>query len=344
MLKLSYGMLVILMNFFIFSASAASPDCTVEKSRVGPFIESFEEVNKVVQVLCKDKDKHYSTQELDSLTNRAMIVANLEANIYLKSSVSYVEGWFGPVWQYDETSTPPTKLIFPERRFNTIGDYSFFAVNGEANKKVKNDVLMQCQNDYKCVDLFKNLEYLLNRLTQPVRDIKLSKTIDYLSSLNTEWDNFGKEARSQTFLDIIVTTAFYEKNDNYHDNFQPPPERQFFALHPTLIIENVPAALDGDELDEAIAIEIFGINYWRGAKLCGGLPCGVSLIGTYSDRAGVEESGWGFMFHLDNKYSFGVTKHSGDVGVFFTLDLLKLFEDKKTQINKVKNSIQEKFK
>jgi len=57
----------------------------------------------------------------------------------------------------------------------------------------------------------------------------------------------------------------------------------------------------------------------------------------------VKVKGWGLMFHIDNSYSFWVTKHGGDAGVYITDDIFKLFEDKKSQVAQFKESIRGSF-
>lgn len=133
-------------------------------------------------------------------------------------------------------------------------------------------------------------------------------------------------------IKIALTSYLYEMRygKSEHD-FQSPPKVQWFALCPAVLIENVSDAADGQQLQESLALEIIGFNYWQ--ETCFNLACGASLIVNYSDRAGVEDVGWGAMFHIDNSYSFGITVHDFDdqnVGFFVTADLLKLFQDKKT--------------
>ena len=110
---------------------------------------------------------------------------------------------------------------------------------------------------------------------------------------------------------------------------------QWFALHPSVIIENVSEAVDGQELQESLALELIGFNYWKDG--CFNTACGASLIASYADREGIEGLGWGVMFYADNAYSFGVTKHGNDAGFFINVDLLKLFQDKKKSFQQYKN-------
>lgn len=151
-----------------------------------------------------------------------------------------------------------------------------------------------------------------------------------------EWMKFIDESRSQTFIDIATTSFIYEwRYGNGEHDFQSPPEVQWFVLHPSVLIENVSNAEDGQQLQESLALEVIGFNYWN--EKCFGFACGASLIVNYTDRENVDDTGWGVMLHADNSYSFGFTRHGGDSGFFVTVDLLKLFQDKKSSFQQYKD-------
>ena len=92
-------------------------------------------------------------------------------------------------------------------------------------------------------------------------------------------------------------------------------------------------ASDGEQMKEALAVEWLGVNYWNWK-----IPFGISAVSTYADRASVKDISHGLMFHVNNKYSFGLTRNGDDNGIFFTLDLLKLFEDKQSNFTKYRDS------
>ncbi|WP_325892050.1 hypothetical protein [Grimontia sp. NTOU-MAR1] len=144
------------------------------------------------------------------------------------------------------------------------------------------------------------------------------------------WDRYLTEARSQTLFDRLLTAGIYSDYLK-ESHFQLPPEYQFFAFHPSVLMEYVDDAADGSQFKAALAVEWIGINAWQS---CFGanFACGASIVSTYSDRAGVDDFGHGLMFHIENSYSFGVTERDGDVGYFLTVDLLKAFEDKKSEV------------
>jgi hypothetical protein len=121
-----------------------------------------------------------------------------------------------------------------------------------------------------------------------------------------------------------------EKKHFYKDYLVGPPKRQWHAIQPGVVIENVSDAEDGENVEYSLAMEWIGINWWEDSII--GIPLGVSLVSIYADRSTVNDVGHGVMFHFDNKYSVGVSDHDGDTGIFVTMDLLKLFMDKKKNI------------
>jgi hypothetical protein len=119
-----------------------------------------------------------------------------------------------------------------------------------------------------------------------------------------------------------------------------PMEKQWFALHPSIVIENVSDAADGDELAEALAIEWIGVNWWDADSSPIKYPFGVSLVSVYSDRVDVEEVGHGLMFHFGNSMSIGITDHDGDTGVAVTVDVLSLMARKKQHWESYKTELE----
>jgi len=157
-----------------------------------------------------------------------------------------------------------------------------------------------------------------------------------LNALAKDWDAYFDGARAQTFADIVVTT-FLEENHFSKDYLVGPPERQWFVLHPNVVLESVNAAPDGDNLTAALSIEWIGVNWWQDTVI--GVPFGVSLASVYSDRPGVNDVGHGATFYFDNKYMIGYANHGGDHGFYISMDLLKLFENEKEQAERYRNRI-----
>lgn len=150
-----------------------------------------------------------------------------------------------------------------------------------------------------------------------------------------EWERFFKESRYQYLWEKWLTAKAYSKKLK-GDKFAPPPQYQIHLLRPWVVMEYVGNAVDGSQFKGAISLEVIGINYWNGGYRSFDwidFPFGVSAVVTFSDREGVDDVAYGAMFHAMNSYSFGVTaRGSGEVGVFLTADLLKVFSDKQSEL------------
>jgi hypothetical protein len=157
-----------------------------------------------------------------------------------------------------------------------------------------------------------------------------------LGALSRQWDSYFEGARSQSFVDIALTSLFERKHFK-SDTLVGPPERQWFLLHPNLVVENIQAAPDGENSKLALTIEWIGVNWWRDSLI--GIPFGVSLTSLYSDRPGVRDVGHGVSLYFDNKYVVGYANHGGKNGVFVSMDVLKLFEDKTKQAERYRDWI-----
>lgn len=148
--------------------------------------------------------------------------------------------------------------------------------------------------------------------------------------LGKQWDDFLFHSRSETILELALNSAIYRANETAQ--FGPPPNRQFIILHPDIVIENVGGAIDGDKSKEALMVEVFGANWWDQKRWY--VPTGVSAIVLYADRANVDDVGYGIAVHFRSVYTLGYADHGGDGGLFISMDLLKLVQDKKGMLEK----------
>jgi hypothetical protein len=157
-----------------------------------------------------------------------------------------------------------------------------------------------------------------------------------------QWQRFFDESRSQTFIERLATAHFYA--DSLKDTqFSLPPQKQVVLIHPSVLLEYVDAANDGDQFKAALAIEWFGINYWDRCFNSFNIGCGASIMSSYTDRAGINDHGLGIMIHIDNSYSLGTTYRDGDYSFLLSVDLLKAFSDKKSQTDKWLQTVSEVY-
>ncbi|MFC1589141.1 hypothetical protein ACFL3P_02605 [Pseudomonadota bacterium] len=162
----------------------------------------------------------------------------------------------------------------------------------------------------------------------------LEETYEKLGLYNTAWDDYFTKARSQTFIELGLNTWRYKDQLDKGENVLPPSSQLIF-LHPTAAIEYVDKAVDGQQQKDALIIEWVGMNWWNMS-----VPLGFSVFSSYTDRTDQDDHALGLMVHINNNYSIGYTHRNGGNGVIITLDLLKIFEDKKTNLDKYKNDIE----
>jgi hypothetical protein len=146
-----------------------------------------------------------------------------------------------------------------------------------------------------------------------------------VSGLSKEWSEYLNSTRAFTPLELLVNSMLYKRSET--EQFSAPPDVQWIALHPNLVVENVEDAIDGENTKEALMIEIAGANWWRQTKWY--VPTGGSIVMVYSDRPEVADWGYGFAVHFRSVYSIGYTRHDGEDGFLISFDLLKLVEDRK---------------
>jgi hypothetical protein len=158
------------------------------------------------------------------------------------------------------------------------------------------------------------------------------KTQHQLQTVIEQWDDYLAQSRSQTALELLVNGYFYKKKEAV--NFNPPPNGQLILLHPGLIIEDVSGAADGENTQQALMIEVIGYNWWRQDSWF--IPSGVSYTRIYADRAGVKDWGDGISLHFRSQFTLGYSKHKDEEGVYISVDLLKLFEDKQKVFDEFK--------
>ena len=150
-----------------------------------------------------------------------------------------------------------------------------------------------------------------------------------LAELGRHWNNFLEVSKSQTSLEVFLTTWANEKHFK-QDYLVGPPGYQVIALHPQLIYDSMNNAPDGSNQELGLAVEWIGINFWKN-KIGGiDLPLGISLASAYVDRADAQDVGHGFMLHIYNHYSIGWARHDDNNSVYVSIDLLKMVEDKKS--------------
>lgn len=153
------------------------------------------------------------------------------------------------------------------------------------------------------------------------------QALQELELLDKRWDAYYYEARPQNFLEVAFNSWRFNKQTEKQEGFLSPPDYQWIIMHPNIALEYIEDAPDGSEFQESLVLELFGRNSWSWKNQAAEMerPIGWSVIASITDRAEVEEIGWGVMFHIDHTYSFAFTDHDGDAGFLVSIDLLRFY-------------------
>lgn len=184
-----------------------------------------------------------------------------------------------------------------------------------------------------CVEVFEEFIQLYTDIQNLQAEPERLETLKKLKRLRADWDPFLEQMKGQTGLELLINRHAY-RNDT--DKFSGPPSSQWIVLHPTVLIENVSAAADGENTQEALGLEIIGVNWWKQDKWY--VPSGASVLAVYSDRSEVNDVGYGVALHFLSNYTIGYTNHGGEDGVFVSVDIIKLFQNKKNVFESYKSA------
>ena len=317
-------------------ASEITDECSVDDTRAPLFTASLMAIKNVLARLCEPNARQViALSEIELVSHDAIKILNLEAAKLLPNVVDNIAAL-----PYKIIATHQKKIGGNHTSYKKLG---YLLVNGnhivKLGTKVEHAIgdsqLRLCGADEPtdCLRYLKSYLYLANRIHEPIRAGHRLPVVAHLKTLTKRWESYLTEARSQSFLDIAVTTILYEVTENENGILNPPPQTQLFFLHVNPVIEYIESAVDGQQFEEALAIEIVGANWWDKTDSCFGVPCGVSLVATYSNRIGLDNVNYGLMFTLDNQYQFGVTRYKNSIGhsetgFYISVDFLKLFKEK----------------
>jgi len=180
-----------------------------------------------------------------------------------------------------------------------------------------------CKDSYEKAKNFLSFSYAAWRVTDYLNRPILTSVHAHLETLDKQWDSYFNEARSQFPWELLLNGYLYGRKIADERGLQAPPESQLILLHPSPALEYVSAADDGSRFEPAVVIELLGYNRWSWNGGRQKNPWGGSLIASVSDRAGVDNWGYGGMVHYKNTFSLGVSSRDGDLGVFVSVDLGK---------------------
>lgn len=156
-----------------------------------------------------------------------------------------------------------------------------------------------------------------------------------VAAKNALWDTYLYNSKPMLPFDFVLTDLLdgrWKQSDQYPQGFREPPKTQWFLLHPAVGVEYASGAADGEHMKPVLFVEIIGANRWNPRDRWIDLPLldrlsGISLVASYVDRVGTDNSGTGVLLTFDNIYSIGITRYGSTTGVFLTLDLANFYRD-----------------
>lgn len=210
-------------------------------------------------------------------------------------------------------------IKFEEKNFKVADD-----------NKAACDVVAQANHASNCREYILAYAEIYNHAQLLIQKLDTAPVLKYLNLVEQDWENFYQKSRSQTLLERVVNSYFW-RQDKQPGEFLRPPDAQWILLHPSVVIENVAEATDGEQTEDGLMLEFVGWNSWRRDKwyqLSGG-----SIVGVYSERSNLDDWAYGLALHFGNVYTIGAVDRDGETGVFISVDVLELFKDKKAYMD-----------
>ncbi len=311
--------------------------CTQDDSTTSTFFINTRSISRQISLsYCRNESSDKLQILLDSweeaihLESKKLRDLGIDLKPHMKSLLQQVTPNDQHTWPRFSVTPEPVVRGYRFRVDNSRLKHGSF--DDSINEKCKS--IPEYQLD--CFSVMEELRDAINVYTKSMVIKKSDIALKRLKLYSSEWEAYFTQARSQTMWELFANGLIFKKEIT-SKTFVQPPAWQLTLFHPNVVIEHVNAAPQGNRLKEALSVEWLGINWWN-LKM----PFGFSAMATYSDRAGVRNVGHGMVFHFYNAYSIGVSGYDRDIGISVSLDLLKAFESKKSQIEKYKQMIDKK--
>jgi len=196
-----------------------------------------------------------------------------------------------------------------------------------------------CRKAYEAAKRFIQYTSATEFLLRMYVDFKFQELHEELDLYNQQWEKYFGEARSQYVWELKFNSSRYAKKirkqegDLAKSGFKPPPNDQWILLHPSVALEYIDSAAQGDRLREALLLEWIGYNRWTWRGSIMHKPMGLSIVTAISDRASTDTLSHGLVFHYNHRFSVGVTyRADSKTGIFITYDLAKHITERSAQI------------
>ncbi|MGF1714738.1 hypothetical protein L4D08_07510 [Photobacterium chitinilyticum] len=158
------------------------------------------------------------------------------------------------------------------------------------------------------------------------------------TNASKQWDQFLEDSLVQMPWELWFNSnrLYSQRQSSANPQLLSPPSYQYIFLRPGLVYDFVSNAEDGSQNKATLMLEGLGIDVWNRKQWY--IPSGISVVGLYTDRDGVDDLGWGVALRFKTKFMLGASFYgSDDTGVFLSVDLLELFRDKKQTFKQYKS-------
>jgi hypothetical protein len=333
-----------------FAVQCSIPEETVEPSRF--FRELQIKALELNQSACLHFDRRAvgeSGAQLSDLYLRFAIDAQAVASAaFTELPINAVDVPFGHfIEQLAQSTTRSLRL--PEFIVET-GDYDDEWLIFHFDDPVRSGSIASENDNASCRPSFRaGCEVVLDDLALAINYYKVSHesmtaahALTRVNQMSDQWDRFLDTGRSQTLLDLSLTSIL-ERGHFNRGTLVGPPSRQWSLLHPDFGYEHADAAPFGQRDRLAVIVEWIGVNWWGDTSPLK-IPFGVSLASVYADRPATTSVGHGLLFHFDNKYSIGWTTRDDNGSFFFSVDLLRLIDNKRERLMRYKRKLERDYR
>lgn len=300
------------------------------------FVKFLEALNIGIEEIVSTVNEDVSEGELRRLQTEVQEAAYDSMSIENLSAAEYSVPALGGVRE-DEVDG---KIVIPE------GEKTFGVVPNTVQCTAAIDDALDLTSEgelqqYACAYLFEQFVDLYGKMQGGLGKPALKAVSQYLAKNAKEWRRFRNEIKPQTPWEMGINRVIFI--DDYSKYFKAPPSFQFVVAHPSVAYDIVPEAADGDQTTEAFVIEGLGMHWWGGDQWY--IPSGFSVVAVYADRA--TQSDWrpGLALYFEETFTLGATRKDGDYGVFLSIDLVELVQDRGNLLNELGlGKIHEKLK
>ena len=334
--KVVFGVLFLLTVSPFSYAADESVDCTIQHPYDGEVFKDFyDKTEQTAGIFCQELMKAKINREDPDNTRARSLLEKYADDAKqaldkkgLSDSAAYGDQFKllkSEFAKFDFKSISLPDFVV-ENEFGTNNTQGFFQPPGgkpfTINQSNTCEVIAPGKS---CVDIFEEFKAAFGPYRSAYDNVYDQKNAELLTDLSRQWDRFLEASKSQTFLEVMATT--FVNRSHFKKNFLVgPPKYQVIALHPELIYAHIKGGSDGASDNMGLAIEWFGVNAWDWK-----VPFGISFASTYIDSASIKNKGNGIMLHFYNHYSLGWSKHGSENVYYVTIDLFKMYEDKRSQ-------------